>query len=168
MFQLDIFEANLLDGIKIFELKKNIDERGFFAEIFRNDWRELLENDEIVQANLSVSYPGMIRAWHKHELGQIDHFLVLQGAIKICAYEDKQQQLDEIVTSSEKLQLVRIPGFYWHGFKNIGISTSYVIYFVNRLYDYRKPDEVRRPWNDPGIIDPNTGDSYDWNKAPHK
>jgi dTDP-4-dehydrorhamnose 3,5-epimerase len=64
----------LLEGIKIFEIKINIDERGYFAEIFRNDWKELIGNEEIVQANLSVSYPGMIRAWHKHEQGQIDHF----------------------------------------------------------------------------------------------
>lgn len=163
-----IIGTNLLDGIKIFELNKNVDERGFFSEIFRNDWTDIFDNDGIVQANLSISYPGMIRAWHKHEAGQIDHFLVLQGAIKICAYDDKRQQLSEIVTSSERLQLVRIPGYYWHGFKNIGISTSYVIYFVNRLYDYYKPDEVRRPWNDRGIIDPTTGEPYDWNKAPHK
>jgi dTDP-4-dehydrorhamnose 3,5-epimerase-like enzyme len=53
-------------------------------------------------------------------------------------------------------------------FKNIGVDASYVIYFVNRLYDYLNPDEVRRPWNDSGIIDPKTGDPYDWNKAPFK
>jgi dTDP-4-dehydrorhamnose 3,5-epimerase len=163
-----MIEKELLDGIKISELKKNIDERGFFSEIFRTDWEEMFGNDEIVQANLSISYPGMIRAWHRHNLGQVDHFLVLQGAIRICAYDDNKQQLDEIISSSERLQLVRIPGFYWHGFKNIGNSTSYVLYFVNKLYDYHNPDEERRSWNDPSIIDPKTGRSYDWNKAPHK
>ena len=116
-----------------------------------------LRNTEIVQANLSVSYPGMIRAWHRHNQGQVDHFLVLQGAIKICAYDEKENRLEQIVTSSEILRLVRIPGFYWHGFKNVGNVTAYVIYFVNKLYNYREPDEERRPWNDPSIIDHKTG-----------
>jgi len=159
----------LLDGIKIFEIKKNIDERGFFCEIFRKDWiNEILGEDEIVQANLSVSYPGMIRAWHRHHKGQKDFFLVLQGAIKICAYDDNSQQLEEIISSSEKLQIVRMPGHYWHGFKNISNMQSIVIYFVNRLYDYNTPDEERRPWNDPAIIDKRNGIPFDWNKPPHK
>lgn len=159
----------LLEGIKILEIRKNIDERGFFCEIFRKDWiDEILRDDEIVQANLSVSYPGMIRAWHRHLRGQVDYFLVVQGALKICAYNDENQELNEIVSSNEKLQLVRIPGHYWHGFKNIGSKIAYAIYFVNRLYDFQTPDEERRPWNDLSIIDRRTGVAFDWNKPPHK
>jgi dTDP-4-dehydrorhamnose 3,5-epimerase len=159
----------LLDGIRILEIKKNIDERGYFGEILRKDWvNEILGEDEIVQANLSVSYPGMIRAWHRHHRGQVDYFLTLQGSIKICAYEENSQELNEVISSSEKLQLVRIPGFYWHGFKNIGVQTSVVIYFVNMLYDYSNPDEERRAWNDPSIIDKKSGQAFNWNKPPHK
>jgi dTDP-4-dehydrorhamnose 3,5-epimerase len=158
----------LLDGIRVYELKKNIDERGFFSEVFRKDWKDLIHDDDIVQANLSVSYPGMIRAWHRHKRGQVDYFLVLQGAIKICAYDEEKGELNEIVSSQERLQMVRIPGHYWHGFKNVGDVRSVVIYFVNRLYDYNSPDEERRPWNDPAIIDKKTGKSFDWNGPPHK
>lgn len=159
----------MLEGVKIFEIRKNIDERGFFCEIFRKDWiNEILGEDEIVQANLSVSYPGMIRAWHRHHRGQVDYFLVLEGALKICAYNGESQELNEIVSSNERLQLVRIPGYYWHGFKNVGPETAYAIYFVNRMYDYKLPDEERRPWNDPSIIDIKTGQTFDWNKPPHK
>ena len=162
-------DSKLLDGIKILEIKKNIDERGFFCEIFRKDWiNEILGQDEIVQANLSVSYPGMIRAWHRHNQGQVDYFLALQGSVKICAYDDDKQELNQIISSSERLQLVRIPGNYWHGFKNVGNNISVVIYFVNRLYDYNNPDEERRPWNDPTIIDRRADQSFDWNMPPHK
>jgi dTDP-4-dehydrorhamnose 3,5-epimerase len=159
----------LLEGVKIFEIKKNIDERGFFCEVLRKDWnKEILGEDDFVQANLSVSYPGIIRAWHRHLRGQVDYFLVLQGALKICAYDDKKQEINEIISSSEKLQLVRIPGNYWHGFKNISDKTALVVYFVNRLYDYKNPDEERRPWNDPSIIDKKTGVTFDWNKSPNQ
>ena len=162
-----------LPGVSVYEIKKFPDERGFFAEILRQDWGQLLGEDKIVQVNLSMSYPGIIRAWHRHNQGQVDYFIVIKGAMKICAYDDRagsqtKGQLDEIVTSAEKLQAVRIPGLYWHGTKTIGNETSLTIYCVNQLYDYRNPDEERRPWNDPAIISPRTGRQFDWNSPPHK
>jgi dTDP-4-dehydrorhamnose 3,5-epimerase len=156
----------LLEGVRTFDLSKNIDARGYSCEIFRVDWTSIFGADKIVQANLFVSYPGIIRAWHKHNLGQVDYFLVLDGAIKLCAYDEKSQNLDEIISSSERLQLVRIPGHYWHGLKTIGIRRTKVIYFVNRLYNNIQPDEQRRPWNDPTIIDPKSGNAFDWNSPP--
>jgi len=158
----------LLDGVRIFELKKNLDERGFFAEIMRDDWKEILNGEKIVQANLSFSYPGMIRAWHRHLKGQTDYFVVLEGAMKICAYDDKTGGLDQIITDGHKLQIVKIPGHYWHGTKTIGDKSSSTVYFTTRLYDYKNPDEERRPWNDSAIIDPATKKPFDWNKPPHK
>ncbi len=158
----------MLEGVRIYELKKIPDERGFFAELLRKDWKDILGDEWIVQANLSYSYPGVIRAWHRHLRGQTDYFIVLQGAMRICAYDETTRQLDEIVASEHKLQIVRIPGHYWHGTKTIGDKPSLTLYFVTRMYDYSNPDEERRPWNDPAIIDPRTGKPYDWNKPPHK
>ena len=163
----------MLPGVRVQGLQKNVDERGFFAEIMRENWTELLAEDSIVQANLSFSYPGMIRAWHRHNRGQVDYFIVLQGSMKICAYDDQEGsatrgQLDEVIASEEKLQVIRIPGKYWHGTKTIGGGPSLTVYCVNRLYNPKDPDEERRAWNDPTIIDVKTSKPYDWNKPPHK
>jgi dTDP-4-dehydrorhamnose 3,5-epimerase len=167
----------MLEGIKVLDLKKFIDERGSFTEIMRVDWEDFFEKDKPVQANLSVSFPGMVRAWHKHEKGQVDYFLVISGSMKICAFDETNEELDEIVVSGEKLQLVRIPGKYWHGTKTIGTKPSVTVYFVSRLYDYQKPDELRRNWNDQKIIpkningkidDQRVGKSWDWFAPPHK
>lgn len=162
-----------LDGIKLINIEKFIDERGSFSEVIRKDWSLIFKEDWIKQANLSYSYPGIIRAWHRHSRGQIDYFSILKGSVKIVAYyEDKKLQegtkLVEIVTSAQKLQLVCIPGFYWHGTKTLRNESSLTLYFVNNLYDYDNPDEERSPWNDPSIKDPKTGLSYDWNHPPHK
>ena len=163
----------MLPGVRVHDLQRNLDERGFFAEIMRQDWKNLLGDDTIVQANLSYSFPGMIRGWHRHNRGQVDYFIVLAGAIKICAYDDTQGsptrgQLDEVVASGEKLQAVRIPGHYWHGTKTLGDKPSLTVYCVNRLYDSKNPDEDRRSWIDPTIVDSRTSKPYDWNKPPHK
>lgn len=166
-----------LKGVKTYQLKILPDERGFFAEALRKDWKELLEDEWITQANISYSYPNIIRAWHKHLRGQIDHFLVLKGAMKICAYEEETGRMAEIITSGEKPTLVRIPGKYLHGTKTVSNEPSLTVYFVTRLYDYQNPDEIRRSWDDPKIIpteingkknDPRVGKPWDWFRPPHK
>jgi dTDP-4-dehydrorhamnose 3,5-epimerase len=158
----------LLDGIVIRELKRFPDGRGFFSEVLRQDWADLLGEDPIVQVNLSYSYPGVVRAWHRHRRGQVDFFIVVQGAMRICAYDETSGALDEIVASEYRPQVVRIPGHYWHGTRTLGDAPSLLVYGVNRLYDYAAPDEERRPWNDPAIRDPATGAPYDWERLPHK
>jgi dTDP-4-dehydrorhamnose 3,5-epimerase len=166
-----------LKGVKTCEIKVLPDERGFFAEALRQDWKEFLEDERVTQANISYSYPNIVRAWHKHTRGQIDHFLVVKGAMKICAYDEETGKMAEIIVSAKKPTVVRIPGKYLHGTKTIGNEPSLLIYFVNRLYDYANPDEQRRPWNDQTIIpteingkknDPRVGKSWDWFMPPHK
>jgi len=166
----------MLEGIQIKLLKRRFDERGFFLELIREDWKEIFK-DDIVQANFSTSYPGIIRAWHRHLQGQIDYFITLKGAMKICAYDEETRELNEIVSTGNDLQIIRIPGKYWHGFKVISNEPAWLLYFVNKLYNYGKPDEQRRPWNDPTIIpksingktdDPRVHKPWDWNYPPHK
>lgn len=166
-----------LDGVKVYELKILPDERGFFAEALRSDWKEFLGDEWVVQVNLSYSYPGIVRAWHKHVRGQVDYFLVLKGAMKICAYDEETGKMVEIVASDRKPSVVRIPGKYWHGTKTVSSEPSLTVYFVTRLYDYGNPDELRRPWNDPSIVpseingrkdDPRVGKPWEWFLPPHK
>ena len=169
-----------LSGVKLADLARFPDERGIFTEVIRSDWRELLD-DQIVQVNFSITYPNIVRAWHRHVRGQVDYFLLLKGSIKVCVYDDSDSQtkghLLEVVLSEARMQILRVPGHYWHGFKVISPEPAYLIYFVNRLYDYVNPDEERRPWNDSSIVptaingrrdDPRVGKPWDWFTPPHK
>ena len=166
-----------LKGVKTYEINILPDERGFFAEALRSDWKEFLENESIIQTNISYSYPNVVRAWHKHLRGQIDHFLVLKGAMKIFAYDETTGNMTEVITTGQKPTIVRIPGKYLHGTKNVSSESSLLIYFVNRTYDYTNPDEHRRPWNDQTIVpteingkkdDERVGKPWDWFRAPYK
>lgn len=167
----------MLKGINVKQIKRLSDERGFFTEVMRIDWKTLFVEDKIEQANLSVTYPGIIRAWHRHMRGQTDYFIVLKGTIKICAYNEKTKELNEIISTSKDMQIVRVPGQYWHGFKAIGDEPATLLYFTTKLYDYSNPDEERRTWNDPTIKpktingkedDPRINKPWDWNHPPHK
>jgi dTDP-4-dehydrorhamnose 3,5-epimerase len=170
----------MIDGVEVISIKEFFDERGYFAELFRSDNPGI--SDNLVQFNTSYSYPQVIRAWHRHLLGQVDYFICLSGCMKICAYDDRKDsatygEVDEIISNGSSLQIVRIPGILWHGFKVVGYKSCQLLYGVNRLYDYDDPDEERRPWNDPKIIpksingkmdDPRVGKIWDWNYPPHR
>jgi dTDP-4-dehydrorhamnose 3,5-epimerase len=173
----------LIDGVRIFEGKKNIDERGYFAELFREDAKEFLGEDRIMQVNLAYSFPGIIRAWHRHNKGQNDYFTCLAGSVKVCAYDDREGsptrgELDEIVLNGkERLQIARVLGKCWHGYKVVSSEPALILYGVSRLYDLKGPDEERREWNDKALVptsingksdDGRVGKSYDWNHPPHK
>jgi len=167
----------MLQGIKIKPIRRFPDERGFFSEVMRTDWQDLFGEDTVAQANHSFSFPGVIRAWHRHVKGQNDYFLTLKGTLKICAFDDKTGELDEIVSSGSDLQLVRIPGHYWHGFKAVGNEAAMLLYFTTNLYNPQDPDEERREWNDPTLTpksingkknDARVGKPWDWNNLPHK
>ena len=167
----------MLKGIKVTPLKRLSDERGFFTEIMRTDWKDLFQEDTIAQANFSTTYPQIIRAWHKHLKGQTDYFIALKGAIKICAYDETTNELNEIVSSGQDLQIVRMPGHYWHGYKVISDESAMLLYFTTKHYNHAQPDEERRPWEDQKIIpssingkkdDSRIGKPWNWNYPPHK
>jgi dTDP-4-dehydrorhamnose 3,5-epimerase len=167
----------MLNGIRIKPISRLPDERGFFSEVMRKDWKELFGEDAIVQANLSYTYPNVIRAWHRHVKGQVDYFLALKGMIKIGAFNEKTWELNEIISSALNMQVVRMPGHYWHGFKVVGDESALLLYFTTNLYDPANPDEERRLWNDPTLIpkiingtknDDRVGKPWDWNYPPHK
>jgi dTDP-4-dehydrorhamnose 3,5-epimerase len=165
-----------LAGVKTYDINIMPDERGFFAEAFRQDWQSIVD-EWVVQANLSYSYPNIVRAWHKHLRGQVDYFLVLKGAMKICAYNEETKHLIEVIGTGEKPTIIRMPGKYLHGTKTISSKPSLTVYFVNRMYDSKNPDEIRKPWNDPDIIpveingsknDPRVNKPWDWFYPPYK
>ncbi len=169
--------SNMLQGIRIKPIKRFPDERGFFCEVMRSDWKDLFEEDTILQINHSFTYPDTIRAWHRHLKGQVDYFLVIGGTAKICGFDDKTAELTEVVSSALDLQVVRMPGNYWHGFKVVGNQPAMLLYYTTNMYNTKSPDEERRSWNDPTLIpktingktdDPRVGKSWDWNYPPNK
>ena len=88
----------------------------------------------------------------------------------MCAYDDETMELGEIISAGDNPQMVRVPGHYWHGFRVVGNEPAMLVYFVNRLYNYSNPDEIRRPWNDPTLMpatingkkEDRTGKAWDW------
>jgi len=153
----------MIDGVEVRDLKVNTDERGHLVEIFREDWAEY--DPEPAMSYYSLSYPGVIRAWHRHTRGQIDHFVCPSGRIKIGIYDDRdgsdtRGETDTFVVGEHNQKVVRVPGDCWHGFKVIGDEQALLVNFPTALYDYDDPDEQRLP--------PHTDEvPIDWDETTH-
>ena len=154
----------MIEGVDLRDLQVNTDERGHLVEMFREDWDEY--DLEPAMSYYSMSYPGVIRAWHRHTRGQIDHFVCPQGRIKVGVYDDRDDsptegEVNSFIIGEHNQQMIRIPGDCWHGFKVIGDERALLVNFPTNLYDYEDPDEERLP-HDTGEI------PFDWEAEPHQ
>jgi len=131
------------------KLCPNIDQRGLLCEIIREDW-DIYEN--VKMTYYSKSYPGVIRAWHRHVRGQTDFFIVPVGNIKVAVYDDRENsptrgEINEFILGEDNPILLKIPGECWHGFKVVGDKPAILINMPTKLYDYENPDEERIPYD---------------------
>ncbi len=152
----------IIHGIEIKKLERHADERGFLCEILRKDWPLF---QEFAMAYFSTTYPGVVRAWHRHlKTKQIDNMCIIQGMAKIVAYDDRpnsptKETINEFIIGEDNMILLKIPGECWHGFKALGTKPVILINFPNKLYIYENPDEERLPPDTDKI-------PYDWKLAP--
>lgn len=153
----------MIDGVESRDLEVNVDERGHLVEMYRTDWSEFDPDPEM--AYYSLSYPGVVRAWHRHKRGQIDYFVCPIGRIKIGVYDGRKDsdtygEVDTYFIGEQKQKVVKIPGDCWHGFKVIGDEPAILVNFPTILYDYEDPDEHRMPPDTEKI-------PLDWDYQPH-
>jgi dTDP-4-dehydrorhamnose 3,5-epimerase len=136
--------AQLIDGVRVKQLKVIPDERGRLMEMLRRDDDLFIE---FGQTYLTTMYPGVTKAWHYHKL-QHDHFVCVRGMIKLVLYDEREGSptkgvVNEFFLGDANQQLVQIPPGVWHGFKNIGTEESLIVNVVTRPYDRASPDEYR-------------------------
>lgn len=140
----------MIPGTIIRPLKKVVDERGYLMEMMRLDWPDVFKN--VPMSYVSMSYPGVIRAWHGHpRTKQRDTFVVPIGMIKAVVYDETTGEVDEHIMGEDNPILLSFDGSKWHGFKCIGTKPCLLMNFPDKMYDYANPDEARRPFNDPKV-----------------
>lgn len=146
----------MIEGVVVRDLKPIPDERGVLMELLRSD-------DPVFrkfgQAYMTTARFNAVKAWHYHKT-QWDNFSSIVGEVKLVLYDDREGsktrgEVNEFFLGPHSPKRVTIPPGVWHGFKGIGDGQAVMINVPTELYDYKTPDEVRRPWNDPSI-------PYDW------
>lgn len=149
-----------IEGVKIKRLVRHPDDRGFFQEILRDD-DELLRR--FGQASLSMSYPGVIKAFHYHER-QDDLWFFPVGSAQVVLYDARLDTLSSGITQvlypgEDNPLLIVIPIGVVHGYRVLGAKPLMIVYFTTESYRAEDPDEKRLEWDDPTI-------GFDWTTKP--
>ena len=138
---------NLIDGVRLREVRNVVTRNGVTTEIYRYDWESAPLH--VAQA-IHVSLRGRaISAWHCHER-QTDRIFVVQGSIRLVLFDDREAsatrgKLDVLLMSPLRPTLVTIPPGVWHGLQNLEPDTSTFVNLFDHAYRYDDPDEWRLP-----------------------
>jgi dTDP-4-dehydrorhamnose 3,5-epimerase len=143
----------MIEGVKVKKLVKHCDDRGFFAELIRDDEPEFLA--KFGQASWSMSYPGVIKAFHYHEK-QDDLWFFPSGNAQVVLYDLREGsptkgETNVFYMGEENPIMLLIPKRVAHGYRVLGHKPATIIYFTTESYNPDNPDEKRIPWNDPSI-----------------
>ncbi|CAM4080693.1 dTDP-4-dehydrorhamnose 3,5-epimerase family protein [Paenibacillus alkaliterrae] len=147
----------MIEGVIQKKLVKHCDDRGYFMEILRED-------DAIFgsfgQASMSMSYPGVIKAFHYHHR-QDDIWYFPWGSAQVVLHDMRPDsttfaQTDVYYMGEENPFLLFIPRGVAHGYRVLGHKPAYIVYFTNEAYDPAHPDEYRMAYDDPAI-------GFNWN-----
>ena len=150
---MEIIESKIIPGVKIINLKRFPDNRGFFSEIFR----ESKVSDSFkfpAQASYTETYPGLIKAFHYHT-SQTDYWICLKGNIQVALMDSWCSDLktETIFMGENNPKAIIIPPMVAHGYKVLGNEKIGLLYLTDREYNSQKPDECRLPAH---------GNFYDW------
>jgi dTDP-4-dehydrorhamnose 3,5-epimerase len=148
----------MIEGVKIKNLKVIPDERGRVMEILRRD-DELFQN--FGQVYMTTTYPGVVKAWHKHEK-QADNIACVSGMIKMALYDGRPgsptfKEINEFYLGAHNASLVQVPAGVYHGWMCVSQEEAIIINVPTEMYDYKHPDEQR--------LAPHRSDiPYDWKR----
>ncbi len=146
----------MIQGVVVKKLVRHPDDRGYFMEVLRDDDGLL---SRFGQASFSKTYPGVIKAFHYHEL-QDDLWFFPSGNAQVVLHDlraDSQTKGETNVfyMGEDNPLLLVIPIGVAHGYRVLGNEPAVIMYFTTMSYDPKQPDEKRIAWDDPGI-------GFDW------
>ena len=134
----------MINDVIIKKINKNEDERGWLAEIYRQDEIDY----EPSMSYISVTKPGVIRGPHEHK-DQSDAFVFIgPGNFDLYLWDRRSESptKDEhikIQVGESNPVLVIVPPGVVHGYKNISDVDGWCINMPNKLYKGEaKTDEI--------------------------
>lgn len=150
---------SFLDVVKVFNLKKFEDERGFFVEQFHSSrYKNFQINDRFVQDNQSRSQKNVLRGLHftinnnQSQMMTVARGEVFDVVVDVRPNSKTFGKYKSFILSDEGPQQIYMPHGFAHGFCVLSEYAD-LIYKASKLYDSN--DEYGILWNDEDI-------SIDW------
>jgi dTDP-4-dehydrorhamnose 3,5-epimerase len=141
----------MIDGVKIYDLNKYEDERGWLIETYRADERGF----QAAMSYVSETKPGVARGPHEH-VHQADYFVFIgPGRFRVYLWDNR----DDSATKGEHMKIeagagepkaMYVPKGVVHGYKCISDVPGWCINLPDKLYKgenkTEEVDELR--WED--------------------
>ncbi|MCG6964584.1 MAG: dTDP-4-dehydrorhamnose 3,5-epimerase family protein [Acidobacteria bacterium] len=158
--------ATSIDGVEALRLKRLVDDRGLFLEIYRKgasgagskELARFFDGIEVAQMNYSlVDLTSTVKGLHYH-LKQTDiWFCPPHSKMKIVLWDLRADSptsgtTQVVVTGGGKDLWLKIPPGVAHGYRPLTDHCA-LLYIVTRAFDLDDPDEYRVPWDHPAVRD---------------
>lgn len=145
-----------IKGVKYKKLVRWPDDRGYFAEIARDDEGMV---KKFGQLSVSKTNPGVIKAFHYHKK-QDDIWFFPAGNARVVLHDlrkdsETYKTTEVYYMGEDNPASLLIPIGVAHGYQVLGNKPVVITYLTTESYDPKAPDEERLEWNDPEI-------GFDW------
>ncbi len=153
-------------GVELLELKRFVDDRGSFMEIYRREathagtetTARFFAGVDVAQMNWAVvDSTETIKGLHYH-LDQEDlWFCPPDAKMKVVLWDLRRESptsdvVQTLVLGDGRGAWLRIPPGVAHGYRPL-VAPCPLLYIVTRPFDLENPDEHRVPWDHPRIRD---------------
>ena len=131
------FKRGKIEGVVVRDLRKFVDERGWLAELFRDD--ETDAEYRPAMAYVSTTLAGVQRGPHEHA-DQADYFCFIGPSnFKLRLWDNRADSptygnVWTLFVGEDAPKCVIVPKGVVHAYKNVGHTLGVVINLPNRLY----------------------------------
>ena len=152
------FRRGAIRGVVVRDLRKYVDDRGWLAELFRDD--EMEEEFLPAMAYTSATLPGVQRGPHEHR-DQADYFCFIGPSnFKLRMWDNRPDsetygRVMTLFVGEDSPRAVLVPKGVVHAYKNVGAVPGIVVNLPNRLYmgeGRREPADEIRHEDDPDTV----------------
>jgi len=126
-----------MKGIKVQDLDKKSDERGWLIEMLGDELHE--EKKSFGQIHVSVAYPGKVRG-NQHHKRKTGWFSVPTGNGLLLLKDLASGEEETILMGENALKTVKIMPGVVHAIKNTGTNDMALIVYTDETFDPADPD----------------------------
>ena len=75
------------------------------------------------------------------------------GDARVALHDAEKGPTETHFIGEHNPEVIKVPPGIWHGYTTVGTKPCGLLYYVNKKYNPKEPDEERAPWDSFG---------YDW------